>query len=236
MTRMEVSRIAVPLALAAVIVLSFPHKQHAPQPVELAPGEAPVPSAAQTRAAYEEALSPGSPGHDRGVSSAPVTVVEFADFGCRYCASFAMQTYPALATEFVKTGRVRWKYVPFAIGMFPNGAAAAQAAECAADQGKAAFDVMDGRLYERQNEWAGARDPSGLFGSYAGAVGLDTARFASCYGGDDAASRVHASNELAERIGVRATPTFFIDGYRVEGALPLEQFRKVLLDELRSTQ
>lgn len=235
MTKTEVSRIAVPLVLATVIVLSFPHK-HVPQPVELEPGEAPVPSAAQTRAAYEEALLPGSPGHDRGVNSAPVTVLEFADFGCRYCASFARETYPALAAEFVKTGKVRWKYVPFAIGMFPNGEAAARAVECAADQGQTAFDAMDGRLYTRQNEWAGARDPSGFFRSYAAAAGLDTASFASCYGGADPAARVHASNELADRIGVRATPTFFIDGYRVEGALPLEQFRKVLLDELRSTQ
>jgi predicted DsbA family dithiol-disulfide isomerase len=67
-------------------------------------------------------------------------------------------------------------------------------------------------------------------------VGLDTARFASCYRRDEPAQRIRASNELADRIGVRATPTFVVDGYRVEGALPLEQFRAVLLDALRRSQ
>jgi protein-disulfide isomerase len=222
MTKTDVSRIAVPLVLATVILLSFPRK-HPPQPVELEPGQAPVPSAAQTRGAFERALAPGSPGYDRGATRAPVTVIEFADFGCRYCASFALQTYPELAAEFVKTGKVRWKYVPFAIGIFANGDAAA-------------FDAMHDRLYRRQNEWAGARDPAALFGSYAEAGGLDTARFASCYRRDEPAQRIRASNELADRIGVRATPTFVVDGYRVEGALPLEQFRAVLLDALRRSQ
>jgi protein-disulfide isomerase len=232
MTKMEASRIAVPLVLATLILLSFPRRDSR-QPVELEPGEAPVPSAVQTRAAFEQALAPGSPGYDRGVTHAPVTVLEFADFGCRYCASFALQTYPALAAEFVRTGRVRWKYVPFAIGMFPNGEAGARAAECAADQGTAAFDAIHDQLYQHQSAWADARDPAGFFDAFAGAAGLDTARFASCYRRNQPAPRITASNDLADRIGVRATPTFFINGYRVEGALPLEQFRAVLLDALR---
>ena len=91
---------------------------------------------------------------------------------------------------------------------------------------------MHDRLYGLQNEWTRAGDPAGVFRAYAVATGLDAARFASCYASDAAATRIRAANELADQLGVRATPTFFVNGDRVEGALPVEQFRAVLLDAL----
>jgi protein-disulfide isomerase len=227
-----IPRIAAPVALAAAILLSF-RLEERPRPVELPGGEPPAPSATAVRSAFARALEAGAPGYDRGVKHAPVTVLEFADFGCPYCARFAAQTYPRLAVEFVQSGRVRWKYVPFVIGMFPNGGDAARAAECAADQGSAAFSRMHDLLFARQDEWQRAGDPAGAFRSLAGTVGLDVARFASCYASDAPERRIHASNELADAMGVRATPTFFVDGRRVEGALPAAQFRAVLLDALQ---
>lgn len=228
----DVPRIAAPLMLAAAILLSARH-QASPQPVELQPGEAPVPSLAETLGAFDRALAPGAPGYDRGSTRADVTVLEFADFGCRYCARFAAETYPALSGEFVKTGRVRWRYVPFVLGMFPNGEEAARAGHCAADQGQAAFGRMHDRLFERQGDWTSASDPAGAFASLARAAGLEVARFASCYASEATAQRVRAANDLAERMAVRSTPTFFINGNRLEGALPVEQFRAVLMDALR---
>ncbi len=231
----EVPRIAAPLALAAAILLSF-RLETAPQPVELAGAEPRAPSADSTRSALGRALAPGGPGYDRGRAGARVTVVEFADFGCPYCAQFAARVYPPLAAEFVKTGRVRWKYVPFALGIFTNGDEAARAAECAGDQGRAAFASMHDRLFAEQDAWKAAADPAGLFGSFALAAGLDTARFASCYGGAEPRRRIGAANALADALGVRATPTFFVDGRRVEGALPLDQFRALLADALRGSR
>jgi protein-disulfide isomerase len=228
----EVPRIAAPLLIAAAILLSFRLEQRPPAPVELAAGEAPAPSAAQVEAAYEAALAAGAPGYDRGSRHAPVAVLEFADFGCPYCARFAAETYPQLADEFVKTGRVRWKYVPFVLGMFPNGGEAARAAECAAEQGAAAFGRMHDALFARQSDWQSASDPDGVFRALAGAVGLDAARFTTCYASEAPERRIHASGELADRMGVRATPTFFVGGRRVEGALPAAEFRAVLLDAL----
>jgi protein-disulfide isomerase len=233
MNTSEVPRIAAPLVLAAAILLSFRLERRPPQPVELAAGEAPAPSAAEVQGAYQRALAPGSPGYDRGSKHASVTVLEFADFGCPYCARFAAETYPKLADEFVKTGQVRWKYVPFVLGMFPNGGEAARAAECAADQGSAAFGRMHDLLFARQGEWQRASDPQGVFRSFAGVVGLDAARFAACSASEAPEQRIHASNELADEMGVRATPTFFVSGRRIEGALPAAQFRAVLLDALR---
>jgi protein-disulfide isomerase len=230
----EVPRVAAPLLLAAAIVLSFP-PEPPPQPIELPAGEAPMPSPAETRGALAQALAPGAPGFDRGPRRAEVTVLEFADFGCRYCARFSLATYPALAAEFVRTGRVRWKSVPFALGMFPNGGAAARAADCAGAQGPAAFDRIHDRLFARQDEWQHVADPDSLFRSYAGAVGLDVTGYAACTASDAAAEHLHAANDLADRLGVRATPTFFINGTRIEGALPVEQFRGVLRDAMRGS-
>jgi protein-disulfide isomerase len=230
----EVPRIAAPLLLAAAILLSG-RPQAAPPPVELQPGEAPVPSLAETLGAFEQALAPGAPGYDRGSTQAAVTVIEFADFGCRYCARFAAETYPALAGEFVRTGKVRWRYVPFVLGMFTNGDEAARAGTCAAEQGPAAFGRMHDRLFADQGAWTSAGDAGDAFAALARAEGLDVARFASCYAGEAAAARVREANALAERMAVRSTPTFFVNGNRVEGALPAEQFRTVLLDALEQS-
>jgi len=235
MNTSEVPRIAAPLLIAAAIIVSFGLEKPAP-PVELPSGRPPEPSAAETRAAYEQALAPGGPGFDRGAARAPVTVLEFSDFGCPYCARFAAETYPALAAEFVATGRVRWKYVPFALGIFANGDEAARAGECAADQGKPAFGRMHDHLFADQEEWKAAPDAAPVFRALAAAARLDTARFAACYASDEPSRRVHASDALADQMAVRATPTFFVNGRRVEGALSVDEFRTVLLDALRQSR
>ncbi len=233
MTTNDIPRLLAPLFLGAAIVVSAPKRETVP-PIELPPGEAPAPAVEEARAALAAVVAPGGPGYDRGAASAPVTVLEFADFGCPYCARFASGIYPALADEFVRTGKVRWKYVPFVMGMFPNGDGAARAAECAADQGKAAFGRMHDRLFGFQDEWKSAAD-AGVFASLAQAAGLDGARFAACWSSEAPGARIKRSNEVADQLGVRATPTFFINGRRLEGALPVEEFRAVLLDALQAT-
>jgi protein-disulfide isomerase len=165
-------------------------------------------------------------GYSRGAEDAPVQVYEFSDFGCPFCGMFAMGTYPALHEEFVATGKVRWTYVPFVMGRFPNGAESARAAECAAEQER--FWEMHDLLYEKQNEWKASRRAAQLFSGYAARLGLDGGRFASCYREDRGANRTALNNRAADALRVRATPSFFINGRRVEGALPEEQFRRLL--------
>ena len=232
MTRNEVTRIAVPFAIALVLLVSLLN-QTAPPPVELPAGAPPVPPAEQTRLAFDQALAPGAPGYDRGSASAPVTVLEFADFGCRWCAHFAAETWPVLETEYVRPGRVRWKYVPFVMGMFPNGDFAARTAECAAEQGMAAFVRTHDRLFQQQAAWTRSSYPTDTFRAIAQAARLDVGRFDACFVSEAPRDRVHASNVLADRLGVRSTPTFFVNGERVEGALPVEQFRAILQDALQ---
>lgn len=171
-------------------------------------------------------------GYDKGTPGAPITVVEFSDFGCGYCAKFTAETEPALMAEFVATGQVYWKYVPFVMGMFPNAPAATRAAECAAEQG--AFWAVKDSLYAGQRAWRSAPDPAPAVARLAVLPGMDQARFAECYRTEGGGERTRRANDAARRLGVRATPTFFINGQMVEGALPLNVFRGGLRQMLES--
>ncbi len=164
-------------------------------------------------------------GYALGDEDAPVKVYEFSDFGCPFCGMFARGTFPTLREEYVETGMVRWTYIPGTFG-FPGGREGARAAECAAEQGK--FWEMHDLLYENQNEWKGSDDPERLAGVYAGRIGLDGGRYASCYREDRGAERTALNNRAAQALRVRATPSFFINGRLVEGALPIERFRQAL--------
>ena len=165
-------------------------------------------------------------GYDEGSPTAPVVMVNFSDFGCSYCARFSRETYPALAREFVATGKVRFKYVPFAMGSFPNGKQAARASECAAEQGQ--FWPMHARLYARQRDWKNTVAAFPVFREEAARLGLDAAAFARCYETRVTDRRTERASLIARRLGVRATPTFYVDGRAVEGALPLAEFQALL--------
>lgn len=231
----ELPRLGAPLLFAVAVLVSFAALPREPA-VELEPGQPPAPSEAELRDAFARALGPGSPAIAIGSPRAKVTVIELADFGCPYCARFALGAYPRLSAEFVATGKVRWEFVPFLLGMFPNGEGAARAGQCAAEQGPAAFVRMHDALYGRQAEWKGGGEAAPVFGAVAAAARLDRARFDACFRGAAAAERTRVAGELADRLGVAATPTFFVNGRRIEGALPPEEFRAVLLEALGATQ
>lgn len=190
--------------------------------------QSPPPSPSMRRHIVVEGEDLTGIGYDVGSPTAPVVLVNFSDFGCPYCASFARETYPALAQEFVRTGRVFFKYVPFAMGSFPNGKQAARASECAADQGQ--FWPMHAALYDEQRIWKNTIRAAPVFAAAAGRLGLDGPAFARCYDSRRTDPRTEGASMLAQRLGVRVTPTFFVNGRRVEGALPLADFRAVLRD------
>jgi protein-disulfide isomerase len=167
-------------------------------------------------------------GYGHGAADAPVVVLEFSDFGCPYCARFALETLPEIEREFIETGQVRWQYVPFVMGMFPNGEEAARAAECAGEQER--FWEMHDLVYQRQREWRAATSARAepLFQRYAADLGLEAGAFATCFGENHPAGRIETSNRVAAELGIQSTPTFFINGRLVQGALPLDQFRMLL--------
>ena len=225
MTVHPVARLLIPAALFVILMLA-PRREVA---VGDQGGPAPLVEAAEPPpdVPLEELF------HELAEPGATITVVEFSDFGCPYCGQFARSTFPALRDEFVKTGKVRWRFVPFVLGMFPNGLEAMRAATCVAEQDADAFWAMHDTLFAQQDAWKGTGYPDEMFRSYAVLAGANGDMFTECYQGVRSADRVTAANALAARSGVRSTPTFFVNGTMVQGALPLEEFRRVLLQATR---
>jgi len=173
-------------------------------------------------------------GYDIGDPAAPITMVEFSDFGCPYCAQHALETLPAIQREFVDSGKVFYKHVPFVMGMFPNGELAARAAECAGEQDR--FWPMHDSVYAHQSEWKRGREPDVVLTTLARQVVPDVDSWSACYASDRQGARTRAANAAAQGLSVRATPTFFINGQLVEGALPLGVMRGGLNSLLRESE
>lgn len=164
-------------------------------------------------------------GHDRGRPDAPVVLIDLSDFGCPYCAEFSRDVYPALDREYVQTGKVLFKYVPFIVGSFPHSVEATRAAECMAEQGL--FWEMLDRVYATQAEWKRGSAADAQMAALAGTTRANAAAFATCYADRHTDRRIADNTRLADdALGVRVTPSFLVNGKPVQGALPLQEFRK----------
>jgi protein-disulfide isomerase len=224
---MNTTRLRIPLlALVAALALAACGQEDARADMNALPPS--VMEASEAQPAPADTIDLRTIGYARGSADAPVTVIEFSDFGCPFCASFSTRTYPDLHEEYVATGQVRWVFVPFVMGTFPNGELAARTAECAADQDR--FWEMKERLYAGQDDWKSAsrRQAPRVFAGFADDVGLDGDAFAACFADNPVAGRIAVHNRAADAMRIRATPSFLVNGQLLEGALPITQFRMAL--------
>lgn len=161
--------------------------------------------------------------------NAKITIVEFSDFQCPFCGRFHSTVEAQLMKDYVQTGQVTFVYKHSAF-LGQESVWSAQAAECAADQGKF-WDYHD-LLFTRQNgENQGAFNKDKLVG-FAKEMGLDMAKFEPCLQNDETLARVQADTQEGQKAGVRGTPTFFINGQPLVGAQPIEAFQAVLTQQL----
>jgi protein-disulfide isomerase len=175
---------------------------------------------AQTASAPLEPRSKGS-------AKAPVTVYEMSDFQCPYCRAFASETFPQLEKEYIKPGKVRWVFINFPLtSVHANAAAAAELALCAAQQ--RGFWRMHDLLFQYQEAWAPLKEAGPFFVSLADSAGLSKQTILSCLQSPQTIEQVKADAEGATRSGAASTPTFYIEGGLLEGAVPVKVFRQVL--------
>lgn len=169
-------------------------------------------------------------GFNRGSSEAPIRVIEMSDYGCGYCRQFHLETFPSLREEFIESGIVEWKFVPYVTGMFDNSHAVLRAAECTLEQSPQLFERINERLWHEQSAWKESDDAASLVRSWVDDAGADLGEFDDCQASGRRADRITAASALAREMGVRGTPTFLVMGYGpLQGALPLDTFRRVLL-------
>jgi protein-disulfide isomerase len=163
----------------------------------------------------------------KGSPRAPVTVYEMSDFQCPYCRQFALETFPTLDKEYIATGKVRWVFINFPLtSVHPHAAAAAQVALCAADQ-RGFWRVHD-LLFQNQENWAPLKEAGPFLVSLADSAGLSKPKLLACLQAPETLNAVKADAEGAARSGAGSTPTFYIEGGLLEGALPVAVFRQVL--------
>ncbi len=163
----------------------------------------------------------------RGFADAAVTMVEYADFQCPFCRRHFQETQPILDQEYIATGRMRHVFKNFPLRQIhPQADGAAQAALCAGVQGQ--FWPMHDILFARQEEWADQEDAAQRFRGYAEELGLDMEAYDACWAAQPFTNQIQRELEEGLARGVRGTPAFFINGWFVEGAQPVDVFRDII--------
>lgn len=150
----------------------------------------------------------------KGSPDATVVVTEFSDFECPACKSFALGTAKSLDEEYIKTGKVRFEYKHFPLPQHePSATNAANAAECAADQGK--FWEMHDYLFQEQGKQGTNTFSQIRLKAMAGELGLDTGEFEQCLSRQTHARTVQENINEARQLFVNATPTIYVNGQKV---------------------
>lgn len=170
----------------------------------------------------------------RGSDSARVTLVEVSDFECPFCGRYFVQTAPQIVKQYVDAGKIRHAFVHLPIASHKYAFKAAEAAACAADQGK--FWDMHDRLFSNQ----GPALAPGLLPDKGVQVGLTNQDlYKSCLESSKHAADIRADMAMVQQHGVTATPTFFLGtldpktrhikvARRIVGAKPFATFQQSL--------
>jgi protein-disulfide isomerase len=139
----------------------------------------------------------------RGSESARVTLIEFSDYHCPFCARYFRETWPQLDAEYIQTGKVRYVFKDTPIeSLHPQAFKAHEAASCAGEQGK--YWEMHDRLFADQKGGIDA------IPRHAEAIALDLARFKQCLDSGKPAADIRASLAEAGTVGISGTPTFML--------------------------
>lgn len=173
----------------------------------------------------------GFRGYTLGQENAPVEIIEYLDFECPVCATFATVQMPTIREQLINSGRVRWRFRDDPLTIHKYSRFAAHAAQCAGAQGKY-FEMAD-QLFTH-HQWAQTgKDPSSLFRGLAQAAGVDPKAYDACMQSGRYAQRIEFSRQEADKLQVDGTPTFFVNGKKLEfRRLPGSDDFKAIVDSV----
>lgn len=183
-----------------------------------------------------------------GPEDAPVTIIEYASMTCGHCANFHSKTFPLVKSDYIDQGKVRFILREFPLD--PLATAAFMLARCVAGdaerlQGQDGnseteinganeryFTFVDG-LFENQESWVGTDKPLPALKSIAKQAGLSTEQFEECLRNQKLLDSINwVKSRASDQFQVSSTPTFFIDGELVKGAVPPEEFAELINSKL----
>lgn len=161
-----------------------------------------------------------------GDANAPVTIIEFSDYECPFCGSFAKQTLPLIKSEYVDTGKVKIVFKDFPLtSIHPFALSAAEAARCVGEQGgDEAYFKMHDKIFDNQ-----ASLSTSNLKIWAKELGYDIDKCLDSGKHRDAALK---DASQAQAAGVRGTPHFLINGKSLSGAQPFSAFKQAIDAEL----
>ena len=158
-----------------------------------------------------------------GSKDAPVTIIEYASMTCSHCAHFHETTYPTLKSKYIDTGKVRFTLREFPFD--PVAVAGFMVARCAGEKREA----MIGLLFSQQKNWAFSDKPLQGLTALVKQTGMSQEKFDACLQDKALYANVNQVFEKASKqFKVDSTPTFFINGKKVSGALSPEEMDKQL--------
>lgn len=158
-----------------------------------------------------------------GPKDAPITIVEFSDYQCPYCQRWHQQVYEPLLAAY--PGKIRFVYRHFPLtSIHPDAFDAAEAAMCAGEQD--AYWQYHEMLFDGQSLG------SSIYTQYAQDLSLNMDQFNNCVTGQRYRAQIEADTNFGMNLGIRSTPTFFINGLAIVGAQPIDVFKQVIDKEL----
>jgi protein-disulfide isomerase len=219
MTRRAVLMATAGLAAAAMLpgLPAFAQRKGAP-----ARAEVPV----------SELMEPGPlPELSLGKADAPVTIVEYASLTCGHCAAFHNTVFPKIKEKYIDSGQVRFIMREFPLDNL--AAAAAMLTRCAG--GEKTYPLVE-VLFKQQEQWAFVRgNPVPELFKVAKQAGFTQESFDKCLTDQKLLEQVTSiRSKASDKFGVNSTPTFFINGKRLQEAPTLESFDKALAPLLKS--
>lgn len=167
---------------------------------------------------FSFASSAGAENRIAGNKNAQIKLVVYSDFECPFCKRF-YPTFKKLLTEY--DDKVSFEYKHYPLDFHPNAQKAAEASECAGDQGK--FWQYHDKIFENQESLSFAS-----LKQWAKDIGLNPGSFNSCLDSGKYAAKVRADFSEGQSLGVSGTPTVFINGEKIVGAQPYETFEAAI--------
>lgn len=163
-----------------------------------------------------------------GNENAKVTIIEFSDFQCPFCASFFKDTLPKIRADYVETGKIKIYYRHLPLTFHPQAKPLAIASECANDQGM--FWQMHDKIFENS---AGIGETTvENHKVWAQELGLNTVQFNTCVDNQNHVDLIDEDATAAGEVGITGTPGFFINGRLLMGAQPYSVFKATIDEEL----